>query len=1259
MKTKKFAAVLAAAAMMASVIPMQAMAATPLTDGAGNYDFEDGTMPACVLPGMSLKNVKATAPDWSAEIVEDETGNKALKYTFNSQNGEIKRSTDESGALIRLDVSPSKWGTNKWFEYSYRYKMDTALNMTSKAFMTLTDSEFGGQMKSTYDNGKITVNNASVEPETGKWVTVKTTMYRSANVTSNRVTAARTTVSYENSEGETVTNVVSEVMKNAFSTNWGGVQRLGLSANTANLTDGDSFMIDDIKFSTLDDELITVSFDTNGGSDVTPVGTAFGKIDLNWVEVPEKQASIFGGWYKDQALTQPFDGTGITEDINVYAKWLDAYVLSFVPGEGVAAIDDMLVDKSVGSVHKLPFPQKEGYVFDGWYTDQDYTQLYDGRSVTEDKTLYAKWTESDYLYNVNFEGNAYPDDLEVIQLAGSNGHWSSGVEKDENGNSYMKYTRTHEGTTFVKGTILKFATIQFPNYATCNKNANLSTVPVPEGTGYEIGYKFKPNGSNFGRFMGLQAEMSYNLKSNISYWKCYNGTLTANCGDGTNNTAKESFSDYGDGFITVKIIIDPSGAVEKDENGKTVSGSTLGTGEQTIIYTNKSGETITKKMEFKFSKCDFRTSYTTKLALVDIQQDSDMGGDDSFCLDDIYAKPLAAKTVTFVTNDLDVTVAPVKTVTNEIKMPADIKKDGTMLVWYRDEEFTEPFDGTGITGDMAVHGRWETLYTVSFVTYGEEIAPIETIGAIDLSGIVPVNGLLVFDGWYEDEAYNVPFTATTVNKDTVLYAKWSNALYSADFESSITDYSGYNSTLDFFTNERVQEENGNYAMKYRYGKTEWTKTQHIFSYRIPVKMNQDGTIYDMSYKFKPTKGEILVPSLSLEGHYGRAKLFELDTNGGGTVGYNGKITGGDSQFIDYDIDGYVTVRAIVNPKDKKASVFITGRRTNGPEFRVSYEASDIKCVNSDTIDYFRISSSLIYAPTEGTEMLLDDVKLYVAKEHAVTFDYMDGRDDEVINANIDGKVELPIPTRENYQFVGWYKDQEFTLPFDGLGVFDDTTVYAFWQTVPTIERSEPADGSANISTTPTIKLYFDCRMDTDTLNTSSIKVYKGDLEIEPEYYTVQTSGENQNTVAAIQFTHALDLGCTYTVKVLTTAKNLCYNMAEEYSTNFTVKDLTLSVSDVTVTDENGNAVTSLQNNAGKKINVSFKITNNSDEDVNYTPILSVMKNGTLTEAAIGAGNSENVEIGLPENAEDTDELGLMVFDSIGGMKPLAGKTVIK
>ena len=1258
-KTRIFAGLLSLA-MAASLLPMQAMAATPLTVGAGNYDFEDGTVPGCVLPGKNIRGNAVTAPDWSAEVADDGTGNKALKFTFDSQGGEIARSTDTSGALFRLDIAPSSWGTAKWFEYSYRYKMDSALNMTSDAFMTLTDPNFGGKMKTTYNNGKITVNNASVEPETGKWVTVKTTMYRAANATASRIAAARTTVSYENSEGEIVTGVVNETLKTAFDSNYGGAILLGLSANSANLTDRDSFMIDDISFSTLDDdELITVSFNSNGGSDIPSVKTAIGKIDLDWVETPAKQDVIFGGWYKNEELTQPFDGMDITGNMTVYAKWLSAYKLTFDTGEGGPAVDSILVAETVGKAHKMPFPKKDGYIFDGWYKDTDYTQLYDGSSVTENVTLYAKWIESSDLYNVSFNGKSYPDDLEVIQLAGSNGYWSSEAETDESGNTYMKYTRTHEGTNFVRGTILSFNTIKFPNYT--GQNNNIEKNPVPEGTGYEIGYKFIPNMSYFNSFMNIMSEMSFNSYGTISYWNINSQHLTANVGDGK-NTAKVYLGDYGGGFITVTIVIDPSGAIELDEDGKIINESDKGTGEQTIVYKNKSGETVTKKMEFKFQKCDQRRNYATKLAPIAINQWDDRDGDDSFYLDDIYVRPLTSKTVTFVTNDPEITVEPITTVSNMITLP-DIGRDGYVLSWYKDKEFTIPFDGTDISGDMTVYAKWEKLHTVTFVTYGDEMEPITTTGTIDISSIIPKKGSFPFAGWYEDELYTTPFTATVIDRDIILYAKWESTLFDVDFESADEDYSVWNtvSALDYYSNERFMEENGNYVMKYRYNKNEtlWKEGQFAFNYHIPVQLNQDGTTYEFSCKFKPTKSQLLTPILRLKGQSGYATLFNIDINNQQTVGYNGNIKDGDTRFIHYDIDGYVTLRAIVNPKDKTASVFVTGRKTDGTEFRVNYDATGVTCTNSATIDNFAIGSNPYREPKDGTEMLFDDVKLSVAKTHSVTFNYMDGRDDEIIDTNIVGTVELPNPTRENYTFIGWYKDQSFTLPFDGIGVADDMTVYAFWQTVPSIERSEPADGSSNVSARPTIKLYFDCKMDADTLNTSSIKVYKGSQEIEPEFYTVQASDENQKTVAAIQFIHALDLGSTYTVKVLTSAMNLCYNMAEEYSMSFTVEGLTLYVSDIAVTDENGGAVSSLKDNAGKKINVSFKITNKTGETANYTPILSLMKNGTLTEAAIGTGNSENVEISLPGNAEDSDELGLMVFDSIGGMKPLTDKTIIK
>ncbi len=49
-------------------------------------------------------------------------------------------------------------------------------------------------------------------------------------------------------------------------------------------------------------------------------------------------------------------------------------------------------------------PDKEGYTFVGWYLDEDLTQPYDGRPITEDTTLYAKFEINTYTVTLNTNG---------------------------------------------------------------------------------------------------------------------------------------------------------------------------------------------------------------------------------------------------------------------------------------------------------------------------------------------------------------------------------------------------------------------------------------------------------------------------------------------------------------------------------------------------------------------------------------------------------------------------------------------------------------------------------------------------------------------------------------------------------------------------------------------------------------------------------------------------------------------------------------
>ena len=46
------------------------------------------------------------------------------------------------------------------------------------------------------------------------------------------------------------------------------------------------------------------------------------------------------------------------------------------------------------NLNSLPTPTKNGYNFEGWYLDENFTEkVYEGMTVSADMVLYAKWTK--------------------------------------------------------------------------------------------------------------------------------------------------------------------------------------------------------------------------------------------------------------------------------------------------------------------------------------------------------------------------------------------------------------------------------------------------------------------------------------------------------------------------------------------------------------------------------------------------------------------------------------------------------------------------------------------------------------------------------------------------------------------------------------------------------------------------------------------------------------------------------------------------
>ncbi len=153
----------------------------------------------------------------------------------------------------------------------------------------------------------------------------------------------------------------------------------------------------------------TVSFSLNGGQFPEGYETTITVPDGNTLEdipEPEKESTYsyrytFAGWYTDEALTTEYDmSLPVTGSMTLYAKWnryaishTKRYTVSFQSNGGTEVASQSVVSGNMAE--KPEEPEKEGYSFDGWYSDENTSVLYDfDAPVTSSITLYAKWAKA-------------------------------------------------------------------------------------------------------------------------------------------------------------------------------------------------------------------------------------------------------------------------------------------------------------------------------------------------------------------------------------------------------------------------------------------------------------------------------------------------------------------------------------------------------------------------------------------------------------------------------------------------------------------------------------------------------------------------------------------------------------------------------------------------------------------------------------------------------------------------------------------------
>lgn len=142
-------------------------------------------------------------------------------------------------------------------------------------------------------------------------------------------------------------------------------------------------------------DVVTITFNSNGGSDVPSQTIAVGSSVIAPVD-PYKPGYSFLGWYTNEGLTEEYDfTTPVSENLTLYASYIDIgmCVVSFETNGG-SVIQSQQV-KIGTAIVKPSDPTKSGYSFSGWYLNSDLTVPYDFNTIlNENITLYADWDKS-------------------------------------------------------------------------------------------------------------------------------------------------------------------------------------------------------------------------------------------------------------------------------------------------------------------------------------------------------------------------------------------------------------------------------------------------------------------------------------------------------------------------------------------------------------------------------------------------------------------------------------------------------------------------------------------------------------------------------------------------------------------------------------------------------------------------------------------------------------------------------------------------
>lgn len=214
----------------------------------------------------------------------------------------------------------------------------------------------------------------------------------------------------------------------------------------------------------------------------------------------EKEGFTLDGWFIDSNYTEKWDFSKdkVTSNITLYAKYSvdkKIYIVTFYDYDRTI-LSTQEIDPN-NKVVEPKEPKRDGFEFDGWYIDSNYSKKWNFESdkVTSNIGLYAKYTTDEKTYTVTF----YDYDGKVLstQEVLPNGNAVEPEEPERDGYRFEGWDIAFNNVTSnlsVKAKYIQEFVVKFLNYDNSiidiqyidiNNNAVAPTAPT------RINYRFK------------------------------------------------------------------------------------------------------------------------------------------------------------------------------------------------------------------------------------------------------------------------------------------------------------------------------------------------------------------------------------------------------------------------------------------------------------------------------------------------------------------------------------------------------------------------------------------------------------------------------------------------------------------------------------------------------------------------------------------------------------------------------------------------